>query len=285
MRDSKYVILVSVLLASLFFLTLESRGVGRPGEVVAWVTTPVQAVVAKVHRTAFGIWSTYLEWKRLLTENRSLREEVKRLRVEALRTQETRVENLRLRNLLELKEQLPFEALPGEVIAKEWGGWIRSLTVNRGRRDGVRRLTAVIAPGGLVGRVVVVRNSSAVIQLLNDPSSTVGAMVQRTRTPGMVVGEPGGTLRFKFRALDGDAVGAGDLVVSSGLGGLFPKGLPVGRLVEVENRVSGLFQFAQVAPGVDFARVEEVLLLVELLGVDLTPRFSMPSGSLARPGG
>lgn len=275
MRNRKYVLLVSVVLVCLLFLTLQSRGAG---EAITWLTAPVQTIVAKLHHSALAVWSSYRGWKALLLENRDLRGEVERLRVESLQAGETRAENLRLRRLLALKERLPLDTLAGEVIAKEWGGWVRSLTVNRGHRAGVRRLTPVIAPDGLVGRVVTVSANLAVVQLLNDPSSAVGVLVQRTRTVGMAEGEPAGGLRFKFLAREGGGVQVGDLVVTSGLGGLFPRGLPVGRVAEVE-RGSALFQFARLTPVVDFARVEEVLLLVAQSGADLFPHFAVATGS------
>lgn len=278
MRARKYALLISVLLVCLLLLTVQTRGAGGAGEVIAWVTTPAQAVIAYLHRSAVAVWSTYREWKNLFAENRALRADVDRLRVEALRVREIRTENLRLRQLLALRERLPLDTLPAEVIAKDWGGWVRSLTVNRGRRNGIQRLTPVIVPDGLVGRVAIVRADLAVVQLLNDPSSAVGGMVQRTRSLGMVEGEPGGGLRFKFRASEGGGVEVGDLVVSSGLGGVFPKGLPVGQVTRVEARGSALFQFARLVPVVDLARVEEVLLLTEQSGADLFAHFRVPSG-------
>lgn len=278
MRDRRYILLVSVLLVSLLLLTLETRGAGGVGEAVAWIAAPVQTVLVKLQRSAFGIWSTYREWKDLFVQNRVLREEVEQLRVESLQARETQAENARLRRLLALKERLPLETLAGEVIAKEWDGWVRSLTVNRGRHDGIQRLTPVIVPDGLVGRVVIARTRTAVIQLLNDSSSAVGAVDQETRTPGMVEGEPGGGLRFKFLAREAGGVRVGDLVVTSGLGGLFPKGLPVGRVSQVEAQSSALFQFARIVPAVDFARVEEVLLLTGQSGTDLSSLFAGPAG-------
>lgn len=278
MRNRKYVLLVSVVLVCLLLLTLKTRGVGGAEEVIASLATPVQTIVAQLHRSAFAVWSTYREWKNLLAENRTLREEVEQLRLESLQVRETLAENLRLRRLLALKERLPLGTVSGEVIAQEWSGWVRSLTVNRGRRAGIRRLTPVIVPDGLVGRVVAARANLAVIQLLSDPSSVVGALVQRTRTLGMVEGEPGGGLRFKFLARDGGGIRAGDLIVTSGLGGVFPKGVPVGRIAQVEVRDSALFQFVPLIPTVDFARVEEVLLVTGESGVDLFPHFAVPAG-------
>jgi rod shape-determining protein MreC len=181
--------------------------------------------------------------------------------VEALRVNETDAENQRLRRLLALKQSLPLETMAGEIIAREWGGWVRSLTVNRGRGDSVARLTAVIAPDGLVGRIVDVRPGSSIVQVLTDPASTVGAHVVRTRTPGIIEGEPRGTLRFKYMARDGSSLQVGDMVVTSGLGGLFPGGIPIGRVRSIDDRGAALFSYAQVTPAVDLARIDEVLLL------------------------
>jgi rod shape-determining protein MreC len=246
----------------LLLLTLQMRGRATgASEALAVITTPVQTVLARINRATLGIWGTYRDWKNVRAENHRLRDEAQRLRVEALRVTETDSENQRLRRLLALKESLPLETMAGEIIAREWGGWVRSLTVNRGRGDSVARLTAVIAPDGLVGRIVEVRAGSSVVQVLTDPASTVGAHGVRTRTPGVVEGEPRGTLRFKYMARDGGGMQVGDLVVTSGLGGLFPAGIPIGRVRTIDDRGSALFSYAQLTPAVDFARIDEVLLL------------------------
>src|SRR5438105_416769 len=239
---------------------MRGRSVGA-SDALALVTTPIQTVLARVNRATLGVWGTYRDWKNVRAETRRLRDETQRLRVEALRVTETDAENQRLRRLLTLKESLPLETMAGEIIAREWGGWVRSLTINRGRGDTVARLTAVIAPDGLVGRIVDVRAGSSVVQVLTDPASTVGAHVVRTRTPGIVEGEPRGTLRFKYMARDGGNLQIGDAVVTSGLGGLFPGGIPIGRVRSIDDRGAALFSYAQLAPAVDFARIDEVLLL------------------------
>jgi len=279
-RYRRYALLVSVVLVSLVLLTLESRGQRSPGpgDLIARLTTPFQVALAKVHRSALSIWAAYLDWKQFRSANRDLRDEVERLRIASLQVQETREENLRLRRLLGLRDRLPLSTLAGEVIAREWSGWVRSLVVNRGRGDGIVRMTPVIIPEGLVGRVVGVRPGASVIQLLNDPASAVSAMVQRTRTPGLVEGEPGGAIRFRFLAHDGEGIQVGDLIVTSGLGGLFPKGLPVGRVRAVEERGPALFRYARLSPVADFARVEEVLLLTGHSPADLFEYF-VPSAS------
>jgi rod shape-determining protein MreC len=256
-------------------LTLQSRGRSSgAGDVVAVLTTPVQTVLTRMHRGAFGLWTTYLDWKNVRAENRRLRDANQRLRVEGLQVSEVADENQRLRRLLDLRERLPLETLPGEIIAREWGGWVRSITVNRGRDDHVVRLTAVISPDGLIGRVVEVRPGASIIQVLTDPASTVGAHVVRTRTPGIVEGEPRGTLRLKYMAREGRQIQVGDLVVSSGQSGLFPRGIPIGRVRAIDDRGSALFHYAALAPAVEYARVDEVLLLTGSTSQDLAAHFA-----------
>lgn len=276
MRVRRYVLLVSVLLASLLLLTVQTRGGSARWltDVMALVTAPLQSAVTRAHRFALSVWHEYVDWKAVRLANSALRADNERLRLDAVRVRETEDENRRLRQLLDLKERLPLAVLTGEVIGREGAGWVRAITVNRGRSDGIVGQTAVIVPEGLVGRVVRIQPGASVVQLLHDPASTVGAVVQRTRTPGLAEGEPGGTIRFKFMARDGAAVAPGDLVVTSGSGALFPKGLPVGRIASIEDRGSALFHYALVVPTVDFARLEEVLLLTGQTSQDLAGLFT-----------
>lgn len=275
MKIRAVVLLGTVAVVCLVLLTLQMRGhAAGASDLLAVVTTPVQSALARVNRATVGVWATYREWKNVRAENRSLREEAQRLRVEALRVTDTVQENQRLRRLLALKEKMPLTTLSGEIIAREWGGWVRSLTVNRGRADHVARLTAVIAPDGLIGRVVDVRPGASIVQVLTDPASTVGAQVVRTRTTGIVEGEPRGTLRFKYMARDGSGIQVGDLIVTSGAGGLVPRGIPVGRVHAIDDRGSALFHYAQLVPAVDFARIDEVLLIVGEGAQDVAGLFS-----------
>ena len=274
MRLRKYGLLLAVSLACLLLLTAQTRGLGagRAADVVTLVVTPVQSLLVRIHRGALGVWTTYVDWKSVRSENNVLRHEAERLRLQVLQSEETRQENARLRRLLELHERLPLSAMTGEVVGREEDGWVRALTVNRGRGNGVTRQIPVIVPEGLVGRVLQVRAGASVIQLINDPASTVGGVIQRTRTPGLVEGHTEGSVRLKFMAR-GAQVEVGDLVVTSGVGNLFPKGLPIGRVVAIQDKGSALFHFAVLAPAVDFARVEEVLLLIGQTQQDLASLF------------
>lgn len=272
-RYRKYSRLLLVLLASLSLLSLQQT---RPegqwlAEGVAAVTAPVQAGFARLHRRALGLWTTYLEWKALRADAERLRTEVTALRLRQLRQDELDAENGRLRALLALRERLPVRTFGAEVVAREWNGFTRGLTINRGRTDGLERLAPVIVTRGVVGRVLELRRHSAVVQLVTDPASSIGGVVNRTRAQGLVEGVAGGRMRLKLAARE-EGVTVGDLVFTSGIGGLFPKGLPLGRIVRV-HPATGLFRLADLEPAVDLATVEEVLILPRGAGGDLGDAF------------
>ena len=276
MKIRSVLVLGTVIAACLLLLTVQTRGYATPtAEALALLTTPIQSAFARVNRATVSVWSTYLDWKNVRAENRRLRDDNQRLRIESLQVSETAVANQRLRRLLALQERLPLTTVSAEIIAREWGGWVRSLTVNRGRSDNVSRLAAVIAPDGLIGRVVEVRSGASIIQVLTDPASTVGAHVVRTRTSGIAEGDPRGTLRLKYMAREGGGIKVGDLVVTSGTGGVFPRGIPIGRVRAIDDRGSALFHYALLTPVVDFARVDEVLLLTGDTRHDIAAAFPL----------
>jgi rod shape-determining protein MreC len=269
-RYRKYSLLALVVVAAVSLLTLQQA---RPGdglwltEGIAAVTAPVQLAFARVHRGAVDLWANYLDWKEMRADRTRLRAEVAALRLRQLRHDELDAENRRLRALLGLHERLPAQTISAEVVAREWNGFTRGLTIDRGRTGGVERLAPVIVTRGVVGRVAVARRSSAVIQLLTDPASSIGAVVNRTRAQGLVEGVAGGRLRLKLAANE-EGVRVGDLVFTSGIGELFPKGLPLGRVLRVYPP-NGLFRTAEIEPAVDLATVEEVLVLPRGATTDL----------------
>jgi len=272
-RYRKYFRLFLVLLASLTLLTIQhKRPEGRLlADGVAAITAPVQEAFARVHRGALGLWTTYLEWKVLRADNQRLSAEVTALRLRQLRQDELDSENERLRSLLALRERLGVRTIGAEVVARDWNGFTRGLTINRGRSDGLERLQPVIVTRGVVGRVVELRHGSAIVQLVTDPASSISGVVNRTRAQGVIEGVAGGRMRLKLAARE-DGVMVGDLVSTAG-GGLFPKGLPVGRVARV-HVPTGLFRIIDLEPAVDLARIEEVLVLPRELAGDLGGAFS-----------
>ena len=250
-----------VLLMGVALLTLGTRGPARlPVEWVGPIVTPFQRAATQLHRRALALWEGYRDWRVVRGENERLRREVETLQVNQLQLNEFQWENRRLRSLLGLAERLPLKTAAAEVIAREWNGWVRSLTVNRGRADGVERLQPVIVAAGVLGRVAEVRQHSAIIQLVSDPASSVSAMTQRSRIQGIVEGGPSGQVRLKFPSLE-TQIEEGEPVVTSGLGGIFPKGLPLGHVSRVYPPTTRLFRYAQVVSDVEFSKIEIVLIL------------------------
>ena len=272
-RYRKYARLLLVLVASLALLTIQhKRPEGRwLADGVAAITAPVQETFAHVHRGALGLWTTYLKWKALRADNERLGAEVTALRLRQLRQDELDSENERLRSLLALRERLGVRTTGAEVVARDWNGFTRGLTINRGRSDGLERLSPVIVTRGVVGRVLELRHGSAIIQLVTDPASSIAGVVNRTRAQGQIEGVAGGRLRLKLTSRE-DGVMVGDLVSTAG-GGLFPKGLPVGRVARV-HAPTALFRIVDLEPAVDLARIEEVLVLPRELAADLGRAFS-----------
>jgi rod shape-determining protein MreC len=272
-RYRKYSRLLLALMASFALLAFhQTRPEGRwLAEGVAAVTAPVQAAFARMHRVALGGWTTYLEWKALRADAARLRAEVTALRLRQLRQDELDAENERLRALLTLRERLSVRTIGAEVVAREWNGFTRGLTVNRGRTDGLEKLAPVIVTRGVVGRVMELRRDSAVVQLVTDPASGIAGVVNRTRAQGLVEGVAGGRMRLKLAARE-EGVTVGDMVFTSGIGGLFPKGLPLGRVTRVQP-ATGLFRLVDLEPAVDLSTVEEVLVLPRGAGEDLITAF------------
>jgi rod shape-determining protein MreC len=273
-RYRKYSRLFLVLFASLALLTVQHK---RPegqwlADGVTAVTAPVQEAFARIHRGALGLWSTYREWKVMRAENKRLSAEVTALRLRQLRQDELDSENERLRSLLALRERLSVRTVGAEVVARDWNGFTRGLTINRGRSDGLERLQPVIVTNGVVGRLLELRHGSAVVQLVTDPASSIAGVVNRTRAHGMIEGVAGGRMRLRLAARE-DGVMVGDLVSTSGGGGLFPKGIPVGRVARI-HPPTAFFRLIDLEPAVDLARIEEVLILPRELSRDLASAFS-----------
>lgn len=196
----------------------------------------------------------------LAAENRHLREQLEELEAERNRLLEAETTNRRLRELLEFRSRLPLATLTASVIASSASTWFRSLTLDKGSSDGVVKGMAVVATAGVVGQVVAVSPRTAKVLLLTDPHSGADVLVQRSRARGIVAGslDNGTIIKYVKRSED---VEIGDRVVTSGLDGVFPKGLLVGTVTDVRRKSFGLFQFVGVDLAVDPARIEEVLLV------------------------
>lgn len=196
-------------------------------------------------------------------EVEELRRQLRDLEGEVASLREYRIQNERLRELLAYRDESGHrQMLVADVIGRNPGNWFGEVKVNRGTRHGVERGMAVVLPAGLVGRVIAVAPNTADVLLITDPRSGVGAMVQETRTPGVVRGVLDRTQPLKMFYLSRDAeVERGQYVVTSM--GVVPQGIPVGRIISTQKDEAGLTQTAEVSPLVDFNHLEEVFIILE----------------------
>jgi rod shape-determining protein MreC len=231
----------------------------RLGRLFLEVMAPLQRAMTAARRAVTGTWDGLFALVAARDENVALRAHVRQLEQQVARHAEVELENARLRRLLDFRETLQGEVLTARVIGRDATGLARTLVIDRGEADGVRKGAAALAPEGIVGQVFLASAHAARVLLISDHNSGVDALVQRTRARGIVQGTPEGDCGLKYVKRTED-VQVGDTVVTSGLDGVFPKGVPIGRVVSVDKRGQGLFQYAEVAPRVDFDQLEELLV-------------------------
>ncbi len=256
------VLLLLLFLVVALLLLPESRQesiltIGRP--MAAVIAVPLRAMEA-VNQTIDALMNRYLALQHVREENQALRQHIARLQDENARLRETAVATTRLHDLLELKERLPYPTVAAQVIGRDPTNWYRSLVINKGRKDGLAADMGVVTPAGAVGRLVKAYDHFAIVLLLNDLNNAITGLVQRTRDEGIVEGTDKGLARIKYLPLL-STVKVGDQVVTSGLAGGFPRGLPIGTITKIERREAELFLSAEIAPDADFAKIEEALVI------------------------
>jgi rod shape-determining protein MreC len=241
---------------------------------------------ASVQRGTTGVlhgirdfWGSYIWLRGARAENETLRKQVAELEVRLQEQRALASRSTRLQELLTLQTTTPLPTLAADVIAGNPNPGMLTLTVGRGSADGVLADMAVIAPAGVVGRIVGAPAAHAArVQLLIDPNAAAGAWTERTRAGGMVTGvdkDPPLSMDLVSNQAD---VKPGDLVVASGVDGIYPKGFAIGR-VETSDRAPGLYRAITVRPAVDFSSLEEVLIVL------VPPRSAQPDDSGSAPAG
>ncbi len=256
------------MVLSLAILTVDTKRRGK-GKTPAAYFLPAFSYLEKGTTKAWRstrdfLWSVFGS-RHLLAENRELKQGVRALEERVSRLKEYERENEELRKLLQFREKSKLEevlagSMGTEVVGRNPTNWYRTLVIDRGERDGLKRNMVVVSREGLVGRITEVGFTTSQVMLILDEESCVSAIVERTKEHGIVEGKLTHTLRMKY--LSGKTeVMAGDVVYSSGLGGIYPKGLLIGRVKNVERADYGLTMSAEVEPAVDFSRLENVLVL------------------------
>lgn len=177
-----------------------------------------------------------------------------------VRLDETMRENERLAKLLAFKQTIPEKAVAARVIGWDLSPWRRTVILDKGKKQGLKKNMAVVVSAGLVGRIVEVGGSTSRVILLTDPEARVSALTDQSRAQGVVIGDGSPQLKMGYLDLDG-AVAVEETVLTSGIGGLFPKGLRIGKITNLSKDPSGLQLMARIQPFVFFSKLEEVLCL------------------------
>ncbi len=256
-----------ILLALINIILLSVSAKNRHGStiidrVAMAAVAPFQEGVMRTIGLCEHMWSHYFNLVTVRQECDRLKGLLADAELEKNRHLESELACERLGKLLELKNSLPPRLLTAQVVGLDPSGWFKTIIINKGTNHGVSKGMPVIAPEGIVGQIVVPSYHYSKVLLIIDGSSAVDALVQRTRSRGIVEGETEEYCRFKYVVRKAD-VSIGDTVISSGLDGLFPKGLRVGSVEKISKSNSGIFQEVKVRPFVDFARLEEVLVMLE----------------------
>jgi rod shape-determining protein MreC len=228
-------------------LQAASAPVGAAGE---WVTRPIRGVLA---------WASDLGVSRSQLE--ALRKQNAELRTQVAQSEEARLENERLRALVGFVQTNSLQAVGARVIGRPTNSWERVITIDRGSLDGVTTAMPVLGSRGLLGQTIEVTSHTARVRLITDPKSGVAAMIQANRGEGIVRGSLEGDVTFDFVSRE-TTVRAGDVVVTSGMGGVYPKGLLVGEVTTVVNTPASLYQEIEIMPTANLSGLEEVVVLV-----------------------
>jgi rod shape-determining protein MreC len=268
-----------ILLTTAFFLLLSLLLVSTAARfpdrrdpirgVLSDALAPLQSAVSSLQGFGRQIWSGYVNLIGTARENRRLHARIADLEARLARLEDLEQSNERLSELLDFRRRLTGPALGARVIARDPMLWFQGLTIDRGEQSGVRRGMAVLSPEGVVGQVAEVSRSTARVLLLTDRNSGIDAFIQRTRARGIVQGALENGCHMKYLR-HGEDVRVGDLVFTSGLDGIFPKGILIGEVTELSTHDRGLLQLAVVRPRVALDRIEEVLI------VDATAELSEP---------
>lgn len=245
------------------------------------IAAPVQNVVSAPVDAVRSTWQSYVDLVGVRQENERLRSLVANLEEANLQYREALVSSGNLERISAMRDEFEIPMLPSEIVGLDVSPWFRSVMVDRGTGHGVHAGNPVITDEGVVGLVTRTSANAAKTMLVLDRQSTIDGVVQRSRVRGVVRGRGTDQLIFEFVVRGGD-VEVGDVIITSGMGGVYPKGLRVGEVVELSDPGGGLMQIATVRPAVDFGRLEQVFVMLhrgtsmELLYGTNTPEEPAP---------
>ncbi|MEZ4818387.1 MAG: rod shape-determining protein MreC [Bdellovibrionota bacterium] len=230
-------------------------------KLIVGITAPMQWLVYSTYKSIHDVIAGYIFLVRLKKENFELKHQVSILRDDLVRMKEIEYENHRLKKIFNIKPDPSYRRIVAQRVAYGSSRFEQTVRVQKGRKHGVNKGYPVLNSDGIIGQVVEVYHGYSDILLVTDPTHSIDVIIQRSRDNGMLKGSAYNQLQFQFLSKESD-VFEGDVVISSGLDGIYPKGFPIGKVSAVGVRGTGLFLDATVKPFVDFKDIEEVVILV-----------------------
>jgi rod shape-determining protein MreC len=240
----------------------QGDALARPQGIVAEVLRPFQVASSRMEHSATDLFHDYFELANAARENVRLKEQIAQLNQRQASMVELELENHRLAELLDLKEAIDLKMVAADVIGSDATGMARTLILNQGGGSGLAPGMGVIATGGVVGKLIASSHNASRVMLLNDHNCAIDAFVQRSRARGIVSGIADDGIIMKYIERTGD-IKVGDAVVTSGLDGVFPRGLLIGSVSAIERKGPGLFLNISIKPAADLRNLEQVLVIIQ----------------------
>lgn len=261
------IILFVLIILTITLLTFQYRGGEKSflepfKEVALRISSSFQAASAKVFSPVSQGFRFLKDLGALRRENLKLRKEVANLEQKVISLKEQAKENKRLKKLVRFKDKTSLETMPARVIGRAASGWQATIVVDKGFVEGVEEKMPAVSGEGLVGQVIAVFPHASEIELILDQKSGVGGEIQESGEDGLVEGELGKNLKLNLINKD-TSVKKGETVITSGLGGVYPRGILIGYVSKVSQKPYSLYKEIRVRPAVNFSRLEEVLIVTE----------------------
>jgi rod shape-determining protein MreC len=267
-RYRNLIVLVGVLFAQVLGLAVQVKRTtdSEPTRLIRiWAVgtvTPLEKVLVWVQTSTGNVWHNYFYLRGVRAENRNLKQQIERMSLEQVRMSQDADQARRLQALLAFKEQFISRTMAAQVIGSSGSELSRSVYIDKGESDGIKPDMAVITAEGIVGKVLRVYRSTSQVLLIDDQTSGVGAILDKTRLQGILRGTPAGEVVLE-KVMSDEAVPPGEMVLTSGGDGIFPKGLLVGRVTKVAPG-NELFLNIRVRPAADLSKLEEVLVVTRI---------------------
>lgn len=267
-RHRNLIILLAVVFLQVLGLAMQVKRAGNQVKdtrlIRIWAVgaiSPFERGLVWIQNSTGGLWHNYFYLRGVRAENRQLKEQIEQMRLEQVRLREDAVQARRLQTLLAFKEQYIAKTVAAQVIGTSGSDLSRTVTIDKGEDAGIQRDMAVMTADGIVGKVLNVWPTLAQVLLINDQSSGVGAILEKSRLQGVLRGTVNGEVVLE-RVMSDEQVPVGETLLTSGGDQIFPKGLPIGTVAKVSSG-KDLFLTVKIRPAANLSKLEEVLVLVE----------------------